>query len=43
MNRIVICGDTHGVLDTIKISNFQETDQNDYLIICGDAGIVWEY
>lgn len=46
MSRIVICGDTHGVLDTLKISNFQESDQrldeNDYLIICGDAGVVWE-
>ena len=47
MNRIVICGDTHGVLDTVKILNFQESnqklDESDYLIICGDAGIVWEY
>lgn len=46
MNRVVVCGDTHGVLDTLKISNFQESsqrlDDGDYLVICGDAGIVWD-
>ncbi|MBO5884169.1 MAG: metallophosphoesterase [Clostridia bacterium] len=44
--RICLSGDTHGVLDTLKIASFQESnkklDENDYLIICGDAGIVWE-
>ena len=46
MNRIVICGDTHGILDTGKILKYQESeyrlDKQDYLIICGDCGIVWD-
>ena len=43
--RICVTGDTHGILDTYKILNFQDNenklDYDDYLIICGDAGIVW--
>ena len=45
MNRIVLIGDTHGVLETGKIFNYQESksklDENDYLIICGDCGVLW--
>ena len=45
MNRIVVVGDTHGVKDAGKIKRLQESDKkldyNDYIIICGDAGIVW--
>lgn len=46
MNRIVLTGDTHGILETGKILRYQESlqklDESDYLIICGDAGIVWD-
>ena len=46
MNRIVLTGDTHGTLDVEKIRRFQQgadkLDESDYLIICGDAGIVWD-
>ena len=45
MNRIVIVGDTHGIKDAGKIKRLQESDKKldygDYIIICGDAGIVW--
>ena len=44
--RVYVTGDTHGLLDTYKILKFQEKenklDYDDYLIICGDAGIVWD-
>lgn len=42
--RIFICGDTHGTLDVDKLDRLKLTWQlnyNDYLIICGDSGIVW--
>ncbi len=42
---IFVCGDTHGTLDSKKIENLCkkfELDYNDYIIICGDAGIVWD-
>ena len=46
MNRIVVTGDTHGVIDTLKIDNYQQSprklDMSDYLIICGDCGVVWD-
>ena len=46
MNRIVLCGDTHGILDTGKVVRYQEgpnkLDKNDYFIICGDCGLVWD-
>lgn len=44
MNRIFICGDTHGTLDTGKLESLrmtQKLDDGDYLIICGDCGVVW--
>ena len=45
MNRIVIVGDTHGIKDAGKIKRLQESDKKldygDYIIICGDVGIVW--
>lgn len=42
--RILICGDTHGTLDTRKLYDyFIESDiafsKEDYLIICGDVGV----
>lgn len=44
MSRIFICGDTHGTRDVKKIVNLCKNKQlsyDDYIIICGDAGIVW--
>ena len=45
MNRVFVCGDTHGENDLGKIKRLQQSenklDMGDYLIICGDAGIVW--
>ncbi|MBQ7798019.1 MAG: metallophosphoesterase [Clostridia bacterium] len=44
MNRIFVCGDTHGTLDAKKIERLCKDkilDYKDYIIICGDAGIVW--
>ena len=44
MNRVFVCGDTHGLLNVKKISKLVEKEKltyDDYIIICGDAGIVW--
>lgn len=48
MNRVFICGDTHGSqnYDARKISSSKwteskELDKDDYLIIAGDFGFVW--
>ena len=44
MNRLFVCGDTHGLLNVKKISRLVERENltySDYIIICGDAGIVW--
>lgn len=41
---IYVCGDTHGSLDLFKIYKWTEKNnltKNDYLIIAGDAGILW--
>lgn len=43
---IFITGDTHGHIDIHKLNtkNFpiqSELTKSDYLIICGDCGIVW--
>jgi len=42
---IILCGDTHGMLDMDKvIGYFEDNDgytKDDYLIILGDAGILW--
>lgn len=45
-NRIFITGDTHGSIDLRKLgsSSFlanRELDKEDYVIICGDFGLVW--
>ena len=49
MNRIFLSGDTHGELDLDKVPQFFDdllcydmVDRNDYLIILGDAGILWD-
>lgn len=46
MSRIFITGDTHGELEIEKLSfkNFPEgrdLTKDDYVIICGDFGLVW--
>ena len=42
---IFITGDTHGDIDFKKLLKLKEQNLsfNDYLIICGDAGICWSY
>ena len=45
---IYITGDTHGDVTRLSMDNFPEqktfTDQNEnYVIICGDFGLVWNY
>lgn len=45
---IYITGDTHGDVTRFSMDNFPEqktfTDQNEnYVIICGDFGLVWNY
>lgn len=46
MNRVFITGDIHGLIDLHKLPVYFEhkknLDKQDYLIICGDAGIVWD-
>ena len=44
MGRVFICGDTHGTLDFNKLKDLsidKELTYNDYIIICGDCGLVW--
>jgi len=44
MDKVFVCGDTHGLQDFQKLKNFclsKHLDSNDYVVICGDAGIVW--
>lgn len=43
---IYVTGDTHGSIDIRKLLENQVTDQmteEDYLIICGDFGLIWNY
>lgn len=45
MNRVFICGDTHGTLDVGEIEQLKikkELDYGDYIIVCGDCGVVWD-
>lgn len=45
MDRVFVCGDTHGLLDVKKIDKLkskEKLDYDDYLIICGDCGVVWD-
>jgi len=44
MNRVFVTGDTHGLNDFGKLKRFNQVnklDRMDYIIIAGDAGIVW--
>ena len=45
---IYVTGDTHQSIDIHKLttSNFpeqKELTKNDYVIICGDFGLLWNY
>lgn len=47
MNKLFFCGDTHGFIDTTKLTSksFPEgkhLTKNDYVIICGDFGAIWD-
>jgi len=46
MSRIFLTGDTHRLMDTVKIDTFDrkighELNSDDYLIIVGDFGGIW--
>ena len=44
MTRIYICGDTHGARDLGKLQRLcarEKLTYEDYVIICGDCGILW--
>ena len=44
---LFVCGDTHGGEDLHKLSSKRFSPKNltkqDYLLICGDCGVVWDY
>lgn len=45
MNRVFVTGDTHGSPDTLfkfYTEHIDDLTKDDYLIICGDFGFVWE-
>lgn len=43
---LFVCGDTHGDIDFHKLNtkNFDPTGltKNDYVLVCGDFGVVWD-
>ncbi len=44
MKRLFFVGDTHGIIDAKKLNKLDEKynlDYEDYIIICGDCGVVW--
>lgn len=44
--RIFITGDTHAEPNKLNATNFpvqKELDKDDFVIICGDFGLVWDY
>lgn len=38
---IYVTGDTHATIDLKKFNSFVEAKEGDYVIVCGDFGIVW--
>lgn len=47
MSRIFVTGDTHGEIDLFKLTSRhfelgRELTKNDYVIICGDFGAIWD-
>ena len=46
MNKILVTGDCHSRFEKFSIDNFsrgKELDKNDYVIILGDFGLIWDY
>ena len=44
MGRIYVTGDIHSEPDRFNMENFpeqKELTRDDYMIICGDFGLVW--
>lgn len=39
---IYITGDTHGDISRFKDSKLRKLKKNDYLIVCGDFGFIWD-
>ena len=41
--KIYISGDTHGIQDAGKLARIRKDDisEDDYIIICGDCGVLW--
>lgn len=43
---IILTGDTHGLIDLDKVTDYFDTNdqytKEDYFIILGDAGILWD-
>ena len=39
---ICITGDMHGDISRLKHKNIRKLKKNDYLIVCGDFGFVWD-
>lgn len=43
---IILTGDTHGLIDIDKVTEYfdanDEYTKDDYLVILGDAGILWD-
>ena len=45
MKRIFVTGDTHGMIDFSKLVIFarqKKLNRSDYIIICGDCGVLWD-
>lgn len=41
---IYVCGDTHGIIDNAKLDSWEEgktLTKEDYVIILGDSGLIW--
>lgn len=41
---IYVTGDIHGEIDISKLNtqNFSQAKAGDYLIVCGDFGLIWD-
>lgn len=39
---IYVTGDLHGEIDRFKSKEFKKLKKNDYLIVCGDFGFLWD-
>lgn len=43
MDNIYIFGDTHGTHEIDKIFLVDEYEKDDFIIVCGDFGVLWDY